>query len=129
VDEPISPAKSDKPLPRDAVDLVIEDPEAREEARAYERRKGEPQTKAPAHVYRAQRQASDMRVPAVQEVYTPDAPEERMRSEALPTDAVPVVDPTDAVEIEETAVTGPAPVPEQNGLRGIHLYDHDNPWA
>ncbi|WWD16558.1 hypothetical protein CI109_100985 [Kwoniella shandongensis] len=51
-EEPVAAADVDKPLPSDAVDLVTEDVEAAEAARTRERRKGEPQTKAPAHVYR-----------------------------------------------------------------------------
>ena len=43
--------KQTKRLPSDARDLVVEDVDAVEDARARERRRGEPQTKAPAHVY------------------------------------------------------------------------------
>ncbi|WVQ83622.1 hypothetical protein IAT38_005763 [Cryptococcus sp. DSM 104549] len=51
VDEPVEPARTNR-LPSDAVDLVKEDHAAVEAARERERRRGEPQTKAPAHVYR-----------------------------------------------------------------------------
>lgn len=43
---------SDRPLPSDAVDLVVDDREAVTEAQNHERRKGEPATHAPKHIYR-----------------------------------------------------------------------------
>jgi hypothetical protein len=43
---------SERPLPSDAVDLVIDDREAVSEAQNHERRKGEPATHAPKHIYR-----------------------------------------------------------------------------
>ena len=49
-------------LPPDARDLVVEDQEAVEDARARERRKGEPQTKAPAHVYVHRHTAQQQRI-------------------------------------------------------------------
>lgn len=51
-DDPVKAASKGKALPSDAVDLVTEDPKAVEDARLRSRSRGEPQTKAPAHVYR-----------------------------------------------------------------------------
>lgn len=132
--EPVSPARNDKPLPRDAVDLVVEDERARQMAEAYERRKGEPQTKAPAHIYRSNRQTSDMRVPKVQEVYTPEIGEEKKRSETQP-DAAPFVDPVEEIERIEEAVTATTPgVTSERGGQSrpnqlYHAGDDENPWA
>ena len=47
--------------------------------REHERRKGEPQAIAPAHVYLAQRATSDMRVDQVQKVYSPGMEEDRTK--------------------------------------------------
>lgn len=43
---------SERTLPSDAVDLVVDDRKAVSEAQNHERRKGEPATHAPKHIYR-----------------------------------------------------------------------------
>jgi hypothetical protein len=43
---------SERPLPSDAVDLVIDDQKAVTDAQNHERRKGEPATHAPKHIYK-----------------------------------------------------------------------------
>lgn len=51
-EEEESVEKTDRPLPFDAVDLVVEDHEAIEEAVERERRRGEPAVHLPKHVYK-----------------------------------------------------------------------------
>ncbi|ODO09217.1 hypothetical protein I350_02817 [Cryptococcus amylolentus CBS 6273] len=119
VDEPAKrPGKKRKKvLPPDAVDLVKDDQEAVEAARERERRRGEPQTKAPKHVYRRTiGEADDERgwVEEVQRVYA-HAPGEH--------GADP--EPEEVVDEVETSVIVDPPKHTMT-LDGI---DDDNPWA
>lgn len=126
-DSPVSPAK--RPLPSDAVDLVVEDTSAAEEARQHERRKGEPQTHAPAHIFKAQRTTSDMKVDRVQQVYSPD-PAEGPELDHVHAGEAPGGDPVDIVESIEKVVEEDKGSPE-NKWNGGRLYqtNDDNPWA
>lgn len=127
-DSPISPAK--RSLPSDAVDLIVEDTGAEEEVRQHERRKGEPQTHAPAHIYKAQRTTSDMKVDRVQEVYSPD-PAGESELEHVHAGQAPGGDPVDMVESIERVVERDQGSPENkwNGGRLYQTNDEDNPWA
>lgn len=129
-DQAVSP--STRPLPDDAVDLVVEDSEAREEAREHERRKGEPQAYAPAHVYVAQR--SDV-VEQIQKVYSPGVQDEQRVSEAYSPEEVGGTDPQGVLQSMDKEVElprGPADVGDvgKGTARYGSLYDHEeNPWA
>ena len=120
-----TPAKS--PLPPDAVDLVVEDQEALEEAQARERRRGEPQTKAPTHIYRHNNPAHpDSPGVEIEEVYTADMVDgDRMRSDAVPEGEEPNVDPDEMLERIEHAIEGNTP-----WQTGPARYDDEqNPWS
>lgn len=115
------------PLPPDAVDLVVEDQSALEEAQTRERRRGEPQTKAPTHIYRHNNPAHpDSPGVEIEEVYSADMVDgDKIRSDAVPDGEQPNVNPEEMLRrIEETAggktpwQTGPA-----------RYEDEHNPWS
>ena len=114
---------------------MVEDPAAREQALAYERRKGEPQNKAPTHIYRSTRSTSDVRIPKVQEVYTPGLEQERQPFERLDSDKAPVEEAIHHMDKSEHpeggGVAGPTLRTHQNGVASNYQsYDDDNnPWA
>lgn len=121
-----------KKLPADAVDLVKEDYEAVEAARERERRRGEPQTNAPAHVYRKtiideipetdtnagamkRRRGIGGRIEEIQEVYAHDP--HVMTKDEIQTGVKEVVDHV------ETSVTVEPP------KHAMSLDLEDNPWS
>lgn len=130
-EDEVSP--SSRSLPKDAVDLVVEDSEAREDLREHERRKGEPQAIAPAHVYVAQRATSDMRVDQVQKVYSPGIEEERKEVSAkADPDRVAQGGGAEAVRRMENEMDAQAKqeAEARRQVRYGSLYDHEeNPWA
>lgn len=114
-------------MPSDAVDLVVEDNQALEEAQARERRRGEPQTKAPTHIYRHNNPAAPGAPEVeVEEVYSPDIIDsERRRSDAVPEGEEPNVEPDEMLERLEEAAEGKTP-----WQTGPARYDDErNPWA
>lgn len=122
---PRTPLKS--PLPADAVDLVVEDDQALAEAQARERRRGEPQTKAPTHIYRHNNPVTtESPGVEVEEVYSPDMIDnERRRSDAVPEGEEPNVEPDEMLERIEEAAGGKTP-----WQTGPARYDDEqNPWA
>ena len=120
-------------LPADAVDLVVEDDRAVEEARAWERRKGEPQSNAPAHIYRHERDEDGKKDPdpEIEEVYSPDLDDERRPSQAIQA----LLDPVEQVESIGERVLAPSRQPStaRYGPTGSHTHtpfdEDDNPWA
>ncbi|WRT65653.1 uncharacterized protein IL334_002598 [Kwoniella shivajii] len=124
-DEEVSPASSTKPLPSDAVDLVTDDQQAVEKARSRELRRGEPQTKAPSHVYRKtlrEPEAKDEgRIIGVEKVYSriPD------QSRTGQTDNAGIDEgQSEVVERVETSITVSPP------KHAMTLdMEEDNPWA
>lgn len=122
---PRTPLKS--PLPPDAVDLVVEDQNALEEAQARERRRGEPQTNAPTHIYRHNNPANPG-TPGVEveEVYSADMVDgNRRRSDTVPDGEEPNVDPDEMLERIEEATEGKTPW--QTGP--ARYEDEHNPWS
>lgn len=130
-DKSVKPSTTKK-LPPDAVDLVKEDYKAVEAARERERRRGEPQTNAPVHVYRktiideipeADTNVDAMertrgiggRVEEVQKVYAHDP--HVMTEDEIQTGVKEVVDHV------ETSVTVDPP------KHAMSLDLEDNPWA
>lgn len=142
-DSPVSPAH--RPLPSDAVDLVIEDTSAADEARQHERRKGEPQSHAPAHVYISKRSGKDMKVDHIQEIYENEAAEEGLGDmDQIKAGEAPTGDPVLAVQSIEKVVEEGVDVGSigtGNGNRGsgrkwgggvevrYQGNQEDNPWA
>ncbi|WVF67157.1 hypothetical protein IAT40_001903 [Kwoniella sp. CBS 6097] len=122
-DEPVSPASSNKPLPSDAVDLIKDDQAAVEVARERERRRGEPQTKAPAHVYKKTLRDSNVaegegRIEGIEKVFA-HSPEERLESSESS-----VAGPSEVVDHVETSI---AVSPPKHAAMSIDM--DDNPWA
>ena len=119
------------PLPSDAVDLVVEDSEAIEEARMKERRKGEPQTKAPVHIYRHNNPGSP-RDGKLEEVYEDDGYDGvQKRSDFLKEEEEPNVLPDEVLENIEAAPEGDTPWQSQTGQGGGRngYSDEHNPWS
>ncbi|OCF34718.1 hypothetical protein I316_03761 [Kwoniella heveanensis BCC8398] len=121
-DEPVSPASSGKPLPSDAVDLIKDDQAAVEVARARERRRGEPQTKAPAHVYKRTLRDSNPaegegRIEGIEKVFA-HSPEERLESSETN-----VGGPSEVVDHVETSIAISPP----KHVMSVSM--EDNPWA
>lgn len=120
-----------KRLPPDAVDLVKEDQEAVEAARERERRRGEPQTNAPVHVYRKtivheipetdsdasamKRRGLGGKMEEIQEVYAHDP--HVMTEDEIQTGVKEVVD-----HVETSVIIDPPKHAMSQGLE-------DNPWA
>jgi hypothetical protein len=125
---PRTPIKS--PLPPDAVDLVVEDSEAIEEAKMKERRKGEPQTKAPVHIYRHTHPGSPSDG-KLEEVYENDGYSGvQKRSDFLTEEEEPVVMPDEVLENIEAAPEGDTPwQKERGGQSGGGYKDEHNPWS
>ncbi|WVW80095.1 hypothetical protein I302_102068 [Kwoniella bestiolae CBS 10118] len=120
-DESVSPASSSKPLPSDAVDLVKDDQNAVEKAREREIRRGEPQTKAPTHVYRKTLRESDEqkgegRIEGVEKVYTSHGDSTSGQKEESGNDS-------EVVERVETSIAISPP------KHAMSLDMEDNPWA
>ncbi|ORX33656.1 organic solute transporter Ostalpha-domain-containing protein [Kockovaella imperatae] len=147
-DEPPDTKSQIKRLPSDARDLVVEDPEAVEEARARERRRGEPQTKAPAHIYVHRHSPELQRVPSprksldkpngksdpkesdpvdIEEVYSPPLPDEQPVSESVGENK-PIADEMERIEQMKRAIMPTPPASRQTTMR-TNFYDEDNPWA
>jgi len=128
-------SRSKSPLPPDARDLVIEDTSAVEEARMKERRKGEPQTKAPVHIYRHNNPGSP-NDGELEEVYAPDEADASgdkngKRSDFVPEGEEPIVDPEEVLERIEAAPEGDTPWNkggEGGGGKGGYG-DEVNPWS
>lgn len=116
-------------LPADAVDLVVEDDRAVEEARAWERRKGEPQSNAPAHIYRHERDEEGRKDPdpEIEQVYSPDLDDERRPSQTIQG----LLDPIAKVESIEQRVLAPSRQPSTARYGQAHtpFDEDDNPWA
>ncbi|KIR40176.1 hypothetical protein I313_04097 [Cryptococcus deuterogattii Ram5] len=120
-----------KRLPPDAVDLVKEDQEAVETARERERRRGEPQTNAPVHVYRKtivdeipetdsnasamKRRGIGGKMEEIQEVYAHDP--HVMTEDEIQTGVKEVVD-----HVETSVIIDPPKHAMSQDLE-------DNPWA
>jgi hypothetical protein len=105
------------PLPPDAVDLVVEDPKAVDDARTRARQRGEPQTQAPAHVYRHHDQDSAKgKTGQVDKVYSPALPGQATVSAEV---EAPGGDPVEQIERIEERVAGTR--------KGYD--DEENPWA
>jgi hypothetical protein len=122
-----TPNKS--PLPPDAVDLVIEDSSAIEEARMKERRKGEPQTKAPVHIYRHNHPGSPTDG-VLEEVYENDGYSGvQKRSDFLTEEEEPVVMPDEVLEHIEAAPEGDTPWQKAKGGGSNGYKDEHNPWS
>ncbi|OWZ63867.1 hypothetical protein AYX14_06623 [Cryptococcus neoformans] len=130
-DKSVKPSTTKK-LPPDAVDLVKEDYKAVEAARERERRRGEPQTNAPVHVYRKtiideipetdtnvgameRTRGIGGRVEEVQKVYAHDP--HVMTEDEIQTGVKEVVDHV------ETSITVDPP------KHAMSLDLEDNPWA
>lgn len=130
-----------RPLPPDARDLVVDDPQAVDEAKARERRRGEPQTKAPTHVYVHQTQNNAPSSPSevgevgegndeeregvdIEEVYSPGATDGTKLSDNIKQGEMPGGDPIKQLERIEERVTRPTP-PAHLG----NFADENNPWA
>jgi hypothetical protein len=119
------PKGATSPLPPDAVDLVVEDPKAVEEARTRARQRGEPQAKVPAHVYRHQDAEAKSKA-AIDEVYSPAIPGEQTTTSAtIRQEEAPGGDPVEQIERIEERVTAPTPAVRKHN----HYDDEDNPWA
>ena len=120
---------SDRPLPSDARDLVVDDEVLAEEARVRGRVRGEPQTKAPAHVY-VHNDPQTQEPAEVEEVYLAvngemkeprQGPSGSNTASALPENQIPgsqLLEQLQRVD-ESAAVITPVEAP----------YDGDNPWA
>ncbi|WWC68674.1 uncharacterized protein I206_102607 [Kwoniella pini CBS 10737] len=126
-DIPVSPASSSKPLPSDAVDLVKDDKEAVERARERELRKGEPQSKAPTHVYKKTlRESQDLktegRIQGIQKVYTGNNIEKMNDTKTTRSQAELDVQ-GEVIERIETSITVSPP------KHAMSLDMEDNPWA
>lgn len=126
-----SNSRSKSPLPPDARDLVVEDSAAVEEARMKERRKGEPNTKAPVHIYRHNNPGSP-RNGELEEVYAPDEAHASgenagRRSDFIPEGEQPIVDPEEMLERIEAAPEGDTPW--ANGRERAGYGEEHNPWS
>ncbi|WVN85707.1 uncharacterized protein L203_100857 [Cryptococcus depauperatus CBS 7841] len=109
------PEQQTKKLPSDAVDLVKEDHAAVEIARERERRRGEPQTKAPAHVYRKilpNEQQNEQTIEEIQRVYAHNPDERGETADGL----------GEVVEQIETSIAIEPP-------RHLNWDAEDNPWV
>ncbi|ADV25362.1 conserved hypothetical protein [Cryptococcus gattii WM276] len=129
-DKSVRPSTT-KRLPPDAVDLVKEDQEAVEAARERERRRGEPQTNAPVHVYRKtivheipetdsnasamKRRGLGGKMEEIQEVYAHDP--HVMTEDEIQTGVKEVVD-----HVETSVIIDPPKHAMSQDLE-------DNPWA
>ncbi|KAE8540818.1 hypothetical protein D1P53_003182 [Cryptococcus gattii VGV] len=129
-DKSVRPSTT-KRLPPDAVDLVKEDHEAVEAARERERRRGEPQTNAPVHVYRKtivdeipetdsnasamKRRGIGGKMEEIQEVYAHDP--HVMTEDEIRTGVKEVVD-----HVETSVIIDPPKHAMSQDLE-------DNPWA
>ncbi|ORY27455.1 organic solute transporter Ostalpha-domain-containing protein [Naematelia encephala] len=113
-------------LPSDAVDLVVEDPKAVDAARARERRKGEPQTNAPAQVLWHERDDQNRPAHLVEEVYSPVADADRRHSESLEPGTEPNPSPMDQLEQIEERLQDPSP---PISLTSPYHDPGENPWA
>lgn len=123
------PNTNKSPLPPDAVDLVIEDSQAIEEARMKERRKGEPQTKAPVHIYRHNNPGSP-HDGELEEVYENDGFDGvQKRSDFLKEEDEPNVMPDEVLENIEAAPEGRTPWQNQQNGGGDGYKDEHNPWS
>ncbi|WVR03846.1 hypothetical protein IAU60_000843 [Kwoniella sp. DSM 27419] len=130
LDDPVSPASSGKPLPSDAIDLVRDDQAAVEAARTRERRRGEPQTHAPVHVYKKtvpvpSRPTDPGAKEVVEKVYgdehLPDDDNEEGTTTATTEERPDASEVVDMHVERSVAITPPA--------HGISLHMEDNPWA
>jgi hypothetical protein len=93
-----------------------------------ERRKGEPQTKAPVHIYRHTHPGSpgDGKL---EEVYEDDGFEGvQKRSDLLAEEEEPNVLPDEVLENIEGAPEGNTPWQKQNQIRNGYSDEH-NPWS
>ena len=135
-----SPAKSPN-LPSDAVDLIVEDDEAAEEERTWERRKGEPAVRGSAlrKVYRKGFITHDSEGHEAEgevEIANPEiqyVPEKQQK--ALPNNdddgARTLEEEEEAVEAVEGTIAR-AVTPPTHSQAVLHSYDlhgEDNPWA
>jgi len=108
---------SNRPLPSDARDLVVEDDELVEEARTRGRIRGEPQTHAPVHVY-VHQDPETSSPQEVEEVYEESGiPGQKRVSENLDEDEMPGAEIVQRLEeiSERSQVTTP--------------FEDENPWA
>jgi hypothetical protein len=133
-DEPNEPdpeqavSPSDRRLPSDAVDLVKEDPQVVEEAQTRSRLSGEPQSRAPVHVYHHDPEYVSGEDDEVEEVYETAFPEERRTSESVDQGGAPGGDPIEQLEIIKEQVSAQTPsVDKQRGHTSP--FDENNPWA
>lgn len=118
-----SVSPSNRPLPDDARDLVVDDQEMVEEAKIRGRMRGEPQTNAPVHVYVHQEPGSSS--PEVEEVHeSTDVPGQGATSEEMTQEDMPG---GEIIRKLEEISEGPS-----NATRVASIetpYDEDNPWA
>ncbi|WWC97004.1 hypothetical protein V866_003881 [Kwoniella sp. B9012] len=124
-DDSVSPASSSKPLPSDAVDLVKDDLNAVEKAREREIRRGEPQTKAPTHVYKktlrdSNEQKGEGRIEGIERVYISH---DDLPSSSTEENGNGGGNDSEVVERVETSIAISPP------KHAMSLDMEDNPWA
>ncbi|KAK6907299.1 hypothetical protein I204_03782 [Kwoniella mangroviensis CBS 8886] len=124
-DDSVSPASSSKPLPSDAVDLVKDDLNAVEKAREREIRRGEPQTKAPQHVYKktlrdSNEQKGEGRIEGIERVYISH---DDLPSSSTEENVNGGGNDSEVVERVETSIAISPP------KHAMSLDIEDNPWA
>jgi hypothetical protein len=121
------------PLPPDAVDLIVEDSTAVEEARMKERRKGEPQTNAPVHIYRHNNPGSphDGELEEVYQAGGGGAEGQGKRSDFVAEGEEPLVNPDEILERIEGAPEGHTPWQSRSGGGNTrdNYTDEHNPWS
>ncbi|KII85639.1 hypothetical protein PLICRDRAFT_116239 [Plicaturopsis crispa FD-325 SS-3] len=124
---PPAPRPEIRTLPSDAVDLVVEDPEAAEEERTRERRKGEPAMGGSAlkKVYRRGFVAGDTEGEVEIEGGIPEEGESRESLAEEPPEEMELED--NAVEEVDGMVARAATPPAH--VRAFIPDDDDNPWA
>ena len=110
-------------------------------SQSKERRKGEPQAKAPTHVFRHNPPPDDVAPTIVERVFAPETEAARTTSEALDETQLPTGDPVDTIEeIEERMLETPGLGPDagasqQPASRRLaswgrrNPFEDDNPWA
>lgn len=119
-----SVSPSSRPLPSDAIDLVVDDPDKVEEARIRGRQRGEPQKQAPAHVYIHKDPETGSRE-SVEEVYqdSGDVTGQVPISESMEKDEMPAAELVMRLERVDERGVGDDVTPVRTP------YEVDNPWA
>jgi len=119
-----SVSPSNRPLPSDARDLVVDDKDMVEEARIRGRLRGEPQTQAPAHVYVHHEPGSDSPGEVEEHHEDTNVPGQASASKEMTQEDMPG---GEIIRKLEEISEGPS-----NATRVASVdtpYDEDNPWA